>query len=1603
MLSKFANKAICALLFVLISLGSKSQQLTTEFSATPQNGCAPLVVNFTDQSSGSPNQWKWDLGNGTISYLKNPSVTYLTPGKYAVKLVVRNAANNADSLTKTDFITVYAKPTVQFSSPGTSGCYPLDVQFNDQSIAGSDSIASWNWDFGDGISSSLKNPTHTYTSGGNFNVTLQITNSSGCVSTLSKTAYIQISSGALADFNITNNNSCGVPAVIEFQNLSTGTGALEYEWTFGDGNTSTEKNPSHTYATRGSYDVQLIVKNSSGCSDTLLKKHAITVGTVHADFTADDSVCAKTNVIFKSISSPEPGSVTWYFNDTTITPDLTVEKAFAEPGLYKVKMVANFGACMDSVTKDIYVRKVPVVKFSADKTTDCKIPLKVNFINETVDAASYSWVLGIDATTSPEVNPSISYPEFKAYNVTLYATSAEGCVSSLRKRNYITIQRPQITLKNLPDSSCVPFAKTFADTITVADNITTRVWDFGDGTTASGVNPVHNYNAAGIYDVKLIVTTAGGCIDSAKVKNAVIVTTKPVIKFSASPLNACAKTEIQFTDETTGGATKWLWRFGDGSTSILQNPKHKYKDTGYYDIQLIVWNRGCPDSVKYTKYIHIDPPIARFKVSFDCKKPFERVFTDNSVGADEWHWDFGDGNTSTQRSPVHTYSTAGTYVASLTVINYRTGCDFTAVQQIDVVYAKAAFIADDTVVCRGTQVNFTTGLSRSVISYFYWTFGDETTPNPAITENFTNHTYTKNGVYSARLAITDILGCKDTLVKNNYISVGGPVAKFTSVNGSCLNTTVTFTDSSKSDGIHPISNWAWEYGDGAREVLTNAPFSHNYTNAGVYTVKLKVEDSAGCSDSTLISTPLEISQPKADFASPDTLTCPGKPVKFTNQSSGPGLTYNWSFGDGSHSTDAAPSHSYAANGIFSVKLVITDQYGCSDSITKANYVKVLSAAANFLINDSFTTCPPLLVQFTDKSSNAVSLNWDFGDSTSSTAANPSHFYVYPGNYIAKLTVTGPGGCTTEMQKTIVIHGPTGSFTYQPVHGCNPVTVNFSATSNSKVSYIWDFNDGTTVTTTDSVVSHTYTNNGTYRPKLILVNANGCQVPLRGRDTIFVSGVKPNFVFENKNLCDSGIINFTDSSISNDAIVKHEWIFGDNATSDLQNPSHIYTVPGTYYPTLVVTTQYGCTDSFTTATPVRVVASPKVSLLTTGNGCTPLTVRFNGSLAVPDTSALQWDWTFGNGNTANVKNVPAQIYTTAGSYSINLVVTNSSGCKGSASATVEAFPIPAVNAGNDAMLCNGSSITLNASGANTYSWSPATGLNCTDCAGPTTSTVSDITYTVTGTSANGCTAVDSVRITVKNPFTLTHSLPTAVCKGDSKKITAAGANTYEWTPSRGLDNPVSAEPTAKPDTTTNYRVVGTDELGCFRDTGYVLVTVNPIPAVEAGTDKTINAGGAVDLMPTISPDVTGVYWTPTNGQFRNIYPGVTVKPVENTEYTVEVENTNGCRARDKVMVFVICNNGNVFIPNTFSPNNDGVNDIFYPRGTGLFMIKSLKVYNRWGEMVFAKNDFNANDPSSGWDGTYKGVKLNPDVFVYTIDIICSNKSILTFKGNIALIQ
>ena len=1609
MLQKAAR--FVALLFLLLNARvSVNAQIKADFNASPTAGCAPLVVQFSDISSGNPTSWKWDLGNGTNSVLQNPSVAYFNPGTYTVKLVIKNSYG-IDSVAKIQFITVYSSPEIHFGSSNVTGCFPLTTQFSDSSIAGSGTINKWQWDFGDGNLSGVQNPQYTYNAVGSFNVSLKATNGYGCATSKTINNYINIQTGVKSGFSNATSKTCNAPATINFINKSSGVGTLNYLWNFGDGSSSDSANPSHTYISSGSYTVRLIVNNSTGCSDTLVKPRLITIGNTTADFEIPKMVCAQSPIIITNTSNPVPSSASWNFGDGTFSDSVNVIKAFAKAGNYSVKMISNNGACIDSVTKTLTVIAKPRVAFSTSDTVSCAAPFSVNFINQssgtsnftnkTTAVQTYYWDFG-DGTNSNQQNPSHTYTNEGSYTVKLFVTNPSGCTDSLIKTAYVRIKKPVVSINGLPQKGCGPLTHKFTSTIISLEAIKNYHWNFGDGSSSDSISPTHIYTSPGAYTLTLTYTTTDGCVDSLQKVNGILVGAKPIANYSADPLDVCAYQKINFTDKSAGNPDHWVWFFGDGGSAINQFPSHLYNDTGYFSVTLIAINNGCADTITNHNQVHIHPPVALFSFTKTCTDPMQGIFKDNSIGADYWLWNFGDGTTSTEQNPTHDYLKAGSYEVSLTVTNQASGCSETRTETVQIIHEVADFNLSNSETCRNAPVSFNAINSiPGHINLYTWRFGDGNSVSDSSASII--HQYDKASAYNVTLILKDINGCLDSITKPLAVTVNGPTAIFHSaVDGTCLNNTVNFVDGSYTDGTHSIVQYNWNWGDGNTNNFSSGPFNHLYTSPGNYTVSLAVTDTKGCSDTLKKTKAVVISKPVAAFTA-DTLSCTSEPINFMNSSSGPSLTYLWDFGDGNTSNQKNPFHLYPSEGIYNVSLSVNDKYGCSSYVSKSAYVRIGNPKADFSVSDTLGTCPPLIVNFTNNSVNYSTWKWDFGDGSTSTERNPSHFYSSAGTFEAVLTIYSTSGCISRKTQRIKVNGPTGVLSYSGVDGCNPLQTSFQAHTKNNVSFIWDFNDGSTIATKDSNAAHTYTMPGKYLPKMILEDANGCKVAVSGKDLISVYGITAAFDKNNHLVCDSGLVSFDNTSITNDAIAKYYWTFGDGSTSTSDQPNHLYNRPGSYKTSLKLVTQRGCIDSVENPEPVVVNRSPKIVVNGSAGACVPASVKFSGIVSNPDTSALSWDWNFANGNGSTQQFPAAQTYPDAGSFTITAIGLSSNGCTDTVRKSIEIYPLPNLSIAADTVVCVGSSESLNVSGAQSYSWSPSKYLSCNNCSSPEARPDSAITYQVKGTSSKGCVSFDSVSLVVKYPFKLTFSKPDTLCMGRSVKLFAQGTDKYSWFPEAGLDNPNISSPTASPSSTTTYQVIGSDSKGCFRDTAYIQVKLYPIPQINAGADQTINIGKEIQIVPTISQDVTSVEWSPSIGIVSQNYPSITVKPTESLEYTVRAKNEGGCMAEDKVSVYVLCNNSNIFVPNTFSPNGDGANDVFYPRGSGVFKILNLKVFDRWGEVVFERSNFNANDATAGWDGTFKGKQLPPDVFVYTLQVMCDNNSILTFKGNIALIR
>jgi gliding motility-associated-like protein len=350
-----------------------------------------------------------------------------------------------------------------------------------------------------------------------------------------------------------------------------------------------------------------------------------------------------------------------------------------------------------------------------------------------------------------------------------------------------------------------------------------------------------------------------------------------------------------------------------------------------------------------------------------------------------------------------------------------------------------------------------------------------------------------------------------------------------------------------------------------------------------------------------------------------------------------------------------------------------------------------------------------------------------------------------------------------------------------------------------------------------------------------------------------------------------------------------------------------------------------------------------------------------------------------------------------------VATNLKGCSDTATKIIHVQPLPAPNVGLDTTLCLGQSVQLNATGANQYQWTPAAGLSCTTCASPVANPTVSTQYSLLGTTAFGCTAFDSIWVYVIQPSTVLAPPDDSLCYSQGISLTATGTQVYTWTPATGLSNTGVPNPVARPTSSITYTVTGSDYKGCFVTSDTVRVTVFPIPQVDIGHDTTISVGASLPIVANVSPDVRDIRWEPTTSLSCLDCLDPVARPSTSITYTAVVTNDGGCTTTDEIHITVVCNNANIYMPNTFSPNGDGMNDVYYPRGHGIQAIKALRIFNRWGQIMYERQNFQANDASAAWDGRFHGTALPPDVYVYIMDYVCENGVIVSQKGDITLIR
>jgi len=1228
----------------------------------PDPTCIGDDTWFYGTSGNNITEWYWDFDDGYFSTGQDPVHQFAASGTYDVLMRIQDVNGCWDTLSHE--VTVAPNPDVSFAMNPNPGCVDAIVDFTGISTT----ATGWQWDFGDGALATTQNPQHVYTQGGVYTVTLKVSDTNQCDNVLSQS--LTINELPVVDFTPSVPACDGDPVIFTDYSVSPGGSIIEWLWDFGDGNTIVVNYPdvpdvSHQYTSGGSYNVSLTVLDVDSCVNTRTKTVVIESSPI-ANFNQTNA-CIGEPVAFTDLSSVNGGGniVSWFWEFGDPNSGVNNTSAVQNPihlfmgttDTYSIKLIIqNTGGCPDTITKEITLDELPDVSYTTDSDTACMNQL-MSFYGQSSTGTGYFWSFG-DGGTSTQQDPQHLYVSAGSYNVSLTVTGAGNCESTATGTVYVSPE-PVASFESLAPM-CSGFPVQFNDLSNpMFGYIDQWHYSFGDGgdTTISypnNPNVGHVYDTPGNYTVELVITNSSGCQDS--IQQNVLIEQGPEANFVYDD-NSCAKSNIQFTDSTlTFGTTiqSWYWMFGDpnsgaGNVSTLQHPQHVFNQQGQYTVYLMVTTQGgCVDTI--TKQLDITPePPLYFTVD-----PPQSCYTDLTY--------------------------------------FFTDPDSTNIPDVQ--------------------------------SYF-WEFDDPGSgPNGTSDLQDPTHVFTHPGIYNVGLTITDVNGCENHITRQVQVN-NKPLADY-EYTKACLNDSSLFFDKSVTGGSG-ITSWFWDFDDPSTTPHDTSNLQHPghvFSDMGTYNVMLVVTDDNGCSD-TIYKTVVVFDKPAAGFTYVPQCT-PAGMVHFTDSSfagtsGSPVLNWLWELEPGYFTSEVNPQYQFPVpDSCYNVNLMVTDANGCSDTITRdvcvQDALSVQMSANRVCLNDT-TFFSGVYSPISDT---IYEWRWDYGDGNSqvTTEGNTLHLYTSPGIYYATLEIEDSLGCTTTDLYTVMVDAPPQPDFVATTTSCTDPTqftdLSTTGTGSLIVSWLWDFGDGTTSNLQNPV--HTYpATDTTYMVTLTLTNQMGCIDSITKPIDKGLCMVA-QFEATTSNICNDLDVCFTDSSyVFADAypIFKWHWEFGDGTTEDYSTKQdsvcHTYTGTGQYNVMLVITVKVNGVDSYDTAYRTIGVSPRPIANFTDIHYCVSRPTQFT-DISQPNGSTISgWSWVFGDQavttDTSSKQN-PSYTYQTAGTYDVQLIVTNSGGCKDTIDRQIEIFQNPVADFTN-LTACAGDPTLFEdqstAPQANMYSW------------------------------------------------------------------------------------------------------------------------------------------------------------------------------------------------------------------------------------------------------------------------------------------------------------
>jgi gliding motility-associated-like protein len=678
-----------------------------------------LSITFQNQSSGN-NANAWSFGVGTSSSNQvSPGFTFPETGNFVVKLVINPGRICSDSTTRTIRI-VNGLNAANFDVE--DACVNTNVRFTNRTSAPLNDISLYRWEFGDGTTSSVRNPQKTYNQPGTYSVKMYVETAQGCRDSIIKQISIWPAPQPIFDVEKACKN---VPLVIANNSTITEGSIVAYNWNLGNGTSSSLASPTTTYGVSGLYIVTLTATSDRGCIAS--RSDSIDIRTSASPDFSFINQCVKAPAQFTDLTTTPYNNTTgwqWSFEAGQQSNSQNPIYTFSAPGDYDVKLVVlSSEGCKDSITKTISIQPAPEADFTIDGISagpgvfiKCEDNFSVNFINLSTGNDTDFWNFGVPGALSSASNPNYIYPDTGFYSVTLIINQGTLCADNV---TYTIRTLPALNINFEVKDTCLIHDIILTNTSTSALNdISFNSWDFGDGNTASTFHATHQYQQQGTYPVTLIVGTEKGCLDTLT-KNARAYP-MPIADLSVSEACPGQRTTLRSTSTIPSGSsiTGYLWDLGNGSTAGIRNPNVTYDQPGIYNLQLVVTsNFGCKDTAEDVILVRdfIVPVIDQSTDEF-CEDKAIFFSSENSTGIyQEVLWNFSNGESSSLPADSVIFANAGRYSIRLTLTDSLCGST-SANSEVNIIKEPIINLGPDIALCPGvsTQLNIGTAAYDTV-------------------------------------------------------------------------------------------------------------------------------------------------------------------------------------------------------------------------------------------------------------------------------------------------------------------------------------------------------------------------------------------------------------------------------------------------------------------------------------------------------------------------------------------------------------------------------------------------------------------------------------------------------------------------------------------------------------------------------------------------------------------------------------------------------------------------------------------------------------------------------------------------------------------------